>query len=192
MTTQADERCSIALKEWAVICRALETGRQILLLRKGGIAEEGGSFQAEHERFWLYPTQFHQTADQLAPEFAPLLREVPHPVGQEIPLSHIGIVESVSYLKDIDRVLALRGLHGWSDDVVRQRFQYREPGLFVFALRVYRCAHLHQVEETPAMAGCKSWVDLTTPLETAELVPVLNDAQSLAMQQEIARRLTTA
>jgi hypothetical protein len=28
-----------ALKEWAVVCKALEEGRQILLLRKGGIME---------------------------------------------------------------------------------------------------------------------------------------------------------
>ena len=26
----------VALKEWATVCRALETGRQMILLRKGG------------------------------------------------------------------------------------------------------------------------------------------------------------
>ena len=28
-----------ALKEWAIICKALEEGRQVVLLRKGGILE---------------------------------------------------------------------------------------------------------------------------------------------------------
>ena len=32
----------LALKEWAVICDLLATGRQTLVLRKGGIAEEQG------------------------------------------------------------------------------------------------------------------------------------------------------
>ena len=33
-----------AFKEWAVICKALATGRQLLILRKGGIDEPGGDF----------------------------------------------------------------------------------------------------------------------------------------------------
>src|SRR5687768_3845167 len=41
----------VALKEWATVCTALETGRQILLLRKGGIHETGGQFELEHSRF---------------------------------------------------------------------------------------------------------------------------------------------
>ena len=45
-----------AFKEWAVICRALAEGRQALILRKGGIAEPGPTFQPEHSHFWLYPT----------------------------------------------------------------------------------------------------------------------------------------
>ena len=51
---------SIAFKEWAVICRALAEGRQSLILRKGGIAEAGGQFRPEHDRFLLYPTYFHE------------------------------------------------------------------------------------------------------------------------------------
>jgi hypothetical protein len=51
---------SIALKEWATLCRALETGRQIILLRKGGIYESAGEFEVEHRRFLLFPTYLHQ------------------------------------------------------------------------------------------------------------------------------------
>ena len=32
----------VALKEWATVCHALETGRQTVLLRKGGIYEAAG------------------------------------------------------------------------------------------------------------------------------------------------------
>jgi len=55
----------IALKEWAVVCRALERGRQILLLRKGGIYEAAGEFELEHRRFLLFPTYLHQKIEML-------------------------------------------------------------------------------------------------------------------------------
>ncbi|MEL6165336.1 MAG: DUF1802 family protein, partial [Cyanobacteria bacterium J06628_3] len=37
-----------ALKEWAIAINALETGKTIMLLRKGGIHEKGGRFQVTH------------------------------------------------------------------------------------------------------------------------------------------------
>ena len=36
-----NELPSVAFKEWASVVRALETGQQTVILRKGGIAEEG-------------------------------------------------------------------------------------------------------------------------------------------------------
>ena len=64
----ADAMLKYAFKEWADICRALALGRQAIILRKGGIAERGGSFQAEHTRFWLYPTYVHQQRSGIRPE----------------------------------------------------------------------------------------------------------------------------
>ena len=42
-----------ALKEWAVVCRALEEGRQIVLLRKGGILEYREGFEVKHDKFLI-------------------------------------------------------------------------------------------------------------------------------------------
>ena len=39
-----------ALKEWAVAVEALEQGKTIMLLRKGGISEQGGRFQVKSDR----------------------------------------------------------------------------------------------------------------------------------------------
>ena len=39
------DQCQIALKEWAVTVESLAQGQQILLLRKGGIHEEGKDFK---------------------------------------------------------------------------------------------------------------------------------------------------
>ena len=50
-----------ALKEWAVVCRALEEGRQTVLLRKGGILEFREGFEVKHDRFMLFPTYEHQS-----------------------------------------------------------------------------------------------------------------------------------
>src|SRR5437660_10113016 len=59
---------NVALKEWAVVCRALEQGRQILLLRKGGIYESAGEFEIEHRQFLLFPTYLHQNLKMLKPD----------------------------------------------------------------------------------------------------------------------------
>jgi len=44
-----------ALKEWAVAVDALEQGKTIMLLRKGGIHEQGGRFKVAHNQILLYP-----------------------------------------------------------------------------------------------------------------------------------------
>ena len=64
-------RCQVALKEWAVTVDALAQGTQILLLRKGGIHEEGKDFRVIHPEFLLYPTYEHQREDLLKAERQP-------------------------------------------------------------------------------------------------------------------------
>ena len=36
--------CAVAFKEWLGVCEALGSGRQSLILRKGGVAEDGGEY----------------------------------------------------------------------------------------------------------------------------------------------------
>jgi hypothetical protein len=184
---------SVALKEWAVICRALEIGKQTLLLRKGGIAEGQGGFRAEHERFWLYPTQFHQGAEQLQPEFAPLLNDVGElqAANGQVVVRNFAEVQRVEYLTSLEKVLALSGLHGWTDDVVRQRFAYKRPGLYLFVLRVSLAQEATLVTESATMAGCKSWVELPTAIGMHHLRPVLEDTEFELATANIERRLTS-
>ena len=60
-----------AFKEWAVVCAALATGQQSLILRKGGIHEGRDGFRVEHREFWLFPTVFpihdESTLSRLSP-----------------------------------------------------------------------------------------------------------------------------
>ena len=57
--------CSLALKEWAVAVGALAEGKQILILRKGGVHKDDKEFRVVHPEFLLYPTYEHQKAELL-------------------------------------------------------------------------------------------------------------------------------
>jgi len=170
---------SIAFKEWAVICRALAEGRQALILRKGGIAEDGGRFRPEHDRFLLYPTFFHeQQRAGIEPELLPLLEaaEADRPPAGKLRFTHFAVVSSVLHVTTLDAALALDALHGWTADTVRQRFHYRTPGLFVLPVRVYRLPGAVELVERPEYAGCKTWVELDTAVPLDGATPVLDDA----------------
>ena len=66
-----------ALKEWAVATDALERGETIVLLRKGGIREEGKHFRVAHDDVLLYPTYEHQQPHLLKPHYSALVQPVP-------------------------------------------------------------------------------------------------------------------
>src|SRR5271168_558864 len=66
----------VGLKEWAAVCAALGEGRQIILLRKGGIYESAGEFEIEHRQFVLFPTYLHQNAEMVKEREREKLREV--------------------------------------------------------------------------------------------------------------------
>jgi hypothetical protein len=168
---------SVAFKEWAVICAAIAAGRQSLILRKGGIAEEGGVFRPEYSEFLLYPTYFHAHRDGIKPEFLPLLEEAEaaKPPAGTVRFTHFVRVESVAHVTNLDAALSLDSLHAWTPDVVRQRFHYRAPGLFVLVVRAFRLARPAEVVERPEYAGCKTWVSLDAPVDTAGAEPVLPD-----------------
>jgi hypothetical protein len=166
-----------ALKEWAVVCRALAEGRQALVLRKGGIAEKADEFQLEQTRFWLFPTYVHQQQGGIKPEAAPLLEqaEADRPPTGTVRLSHFAEVVGVYHVHELVPVLLLGHLHSWSEETVRARFAYRRPGLYVLPLRVYRAAEVFELPDTAYYAGCRSWVELERALSTEGATPVLDD-----------------
>jgi hypothetical protein len=167
-----------ALKEWAVICRALADGRQALVLRKGGIAEADDSFRVQHTRFWLFPTYAHQRTDALKPEGQCLLAEAEaeKPPAGVVRLTHWAEVGGVFQLHNLAAALKLDGLHLLTLQTVQARFVYRSPGLWALPLRVWKAPQAVEARETPYYAGCKSWVELERDLQTEGSTPVLEDA----------------
>jgi len=165
-----------AFKEWAVICQALAEGRQSLILRKGGIAEEGGVFRPEHSRFWLFPTQFHQQGEGIKPEALPLLKTAQAnqpPVGS-VRLSHFVEVTGAFFVPRLDIAESLDRLHMWSAETVQKRFVYRQPGLYVLAARVFRAVQARDVILRPADEGCKTWVELSEEPSDVGAMPVMD------------------
>jgi hypothetical protein len=180
-----------AFKEWAVICQALAQGRQTLILRKGGIAEVGGSFRVEHDRFWLYPTFVHQQRNGIVPDALPLLAqaEAERPPDHQVRLSHFAEVAGVFDIPDLTRSLILEGLHLWSRQTVEARFAYRRLGLTALAVRIWRVPTPVLVTETPEYAGCRSWVDLGQSLPTEGATPVLGERAFDDVRRTLSERL---
>ena len=169
-----------AFKEWAVICRALATGRQSLILRKGGIAESGGDgeFQLEAKRFWLLPTYVHQQETGIRQEAASMLAEVraARPPTDVIRLEAWAEVTSVYEVRARLPAHIIAHLHFWSEATVEQRFAYRHPGLNVLTVRVWRSPKVVEIPDSAEYRGCKSWVLLDPDIDTTGSTPVLSDA----------------
>jgi hypothetical protein len=153
----------VAFKEWASIVLALEEGRQDLIFRKGGIAEEGRGFQVEHDRFLLFPTYFHQQTTGLRDEFAPLLERAMRarpPEGKLVITSWVEVTRSFAIEGEAD-LAPLASRHVYAPQVLRDRLAGRY-GKTLHALEVTTHVLEHPLE-LPMLeiyAGCKSWVDL--------------------------------
>ena len=182
----------VALKEWATVCRALEAGRQVLLLRKGGIYESAGEFELEHRQFVLFPTYLHQNAKMLKPDD----REGLEPRDAEpsqVRLSAAGVVTDIVRLKSRAQVDALDDEHVWLPPLIDMRFNYRPDNpLYLLLVRTYRLPRPTTVENTPAYAGCKSWVPLDQAVEVADVQPVIDDRAYEQRRQRVLETLQVA
>jgi hypothetical protein len=181
-----------AFKEWAVVCNALAEGRQGIVLRKGGIAEDAGDFRLEHTRFWLYPTYVHQQRNGITADALPLLEqaEADRPPQAVIRLTHFADATSgVYHLHNLPAALLLGGMHCLSAATVKSRFEYKRPGLFVLPVRVFRAAQAFDLQETPYYAGCRSWVELERELPTEGATPVLTDEAFRELRLRLDRLL---
>ena len=168
---------SVALKEWASVCSALESGRQMILLRKGGIYEAAGEFELENPQFLLFPTYLHQNTKMLKPEAHGNIAVVDSEPGQ-IRLSAAGVVTDIVQLRSRGQMDAIDDEHVWTSPLIDMRFNYKPANpLYLLVVRIYRLADAVTVANTPAYAGCKSWVPLDAPVATSSAVSVLDDAR---------------
>ena len=183
---------NIAFKEWAVVVDALGRREQILILRKGGVREQRGQFDVDHREFWLFPTQYHEVESSIIPSKRPALREIAAAAVKDfVDIEYYAVADSVLKMGDSASLGRLQGRHIWSEQVLRERFQFgREPGLHALLTRVYRRPSPVRLPMRESYGGCKSWVELEEPLFIEGLTPVLTDAEYSKQRDEICDRLS--
>lgn len=180
---------NIGLKEWAVVCDALGKGDQMLLLRKGGIYEAAGEFEVEHRQFLLFPTYLHQNTAMLK---EPWRNATSHQSAEpeQVTLALAGVVTDILQLHNRRQMDALEQEHIWTAPLLDMRFNYRpENPLYLLLVRVYRLHPPRTIQNTPAYAGCKSWVPLGFEVPLGQIEPVLDEPTFEQRRKAILRRV---
>ena len=164
----------IAFKEWGIVVEALGRGGQIVVLRKGGIAEGQGGFRAEQERFWLFPTRFHQQAEGVVEEARAGFEDYEWPSNDLLRIEFCAEVIEACRLDSLAQAQRLVGQHIWREEIIAERFDWgRDAGIYAMALRVRRLAAPVELPMLESYGGCKSWVELEPRMKFAGAEPVL-------------------
>ena len=169
----------IAFKEWAVVVDALGHGEQIIILRKGGISEGRSGFQIEHDRFFLFPTLFHQQRESVLPS-AQLRYDILAPTlsPESILFEYFVEVVDWKFVESFEVASRLRGQHVWREEVIRERFNWgKTQSIYAMAVRVFRLPHPVSLPTRPDYGGCKSWVDLDASISPDDSQPVLAETE---------------
>ena len=182
----------IALKEWAIVVWALAEGSQVLLLRKGGIAEQDGAFRLAAPEFFLYPTYEHQQEEFLQPQYVPAFRSLAAGAseGQELMLQHYAAVTDVWPAPELARMKRLGDTLVWNDAFLEKRYSYKPESPFsVLLVRTYRLPAPLRLPAAERYAGCRSWVELEEAFPTRGAAPVLAEEEFERRREALRRRL---
>jgi hypothetical protein len=158
---------AIGFKEWQVVCDALADGRQTVILRKGGIHEGRAGFSFAHERFYLFPTRFHATSEQVR-ILTPVEALPEWQVGDLVAITHRVEVLWAHTLTNWEEVAELEQQHIYTENTVRDRFDWQGKGMasgsiHVAKVRVFALAKPWVFPYEARYGGCRSWVQLDTP-----------------------------
>jgi hypothetical protein len=160
---------NVALKEWAVVLKALEEGKQTILLRKGGITEAAEGYSPEHPEFFLFPTIEEESAHNFKPDWRPRVpaieRENKDP--KRVHFRLYAVAEHSDKITDWETCKRLIPLTVMSDEAVEKAFNEGDwVGLCLFLVRVYSLPVPMDLPNKPAYAGDPLWVRLETSMFT--------------------------
>jgi hypothetical protein len=160
-----------ALKEWSNVVAALGRGEQVILIRKGGIAD--ASFGVEAERFYLYPTYFHQGESEARPS---------------VTITHWAEVVKTWSVRESPEQLA--PFVAIPRETLEARYNFRpDQALYVIAVRAYALAQPADVQYREAYGGCRSWISLDDEIDIDGSVPVLTGDELNVRIAEVESRL---
>ncbi len=174
------DKCQMALKEWAITVEAMAKGEQVLLLRKGGIHEDGKDFRVIHREFLFYPTYLHQKEDLLQPAYQTALRKLlEQPQDNDrITFSYWARAEEVLEISEQEKVDNLEPHHIWTTAYAQSKLHWKPVlPMSVLLLRIYKLEQPVTVPYLPEYGGCTSWVEVLSDVNLGRMEPVLNDAK---------------
>jgi hypothetical protein len=159
-----------ALKEWSNVVAALASGKQVILIRKGGIADP--SFGVDAERFYLYPTYFHQGEQESRPSIA---------------ITHWCEVVRTWTTSDPALLARLAPLVALPQETLDARYRFRpDQALYVIGVRTWELAQPAAVRYRDAYGGCRSWVSVDEEIGVDGSSPVVSEDELQAKLDEIA------
>jgi len=164
----------IAFKEWAIVCDSIARGETSLIFRKGGIAEGRDGFHFKYQRFFLFPTFFHEQIERtrLGSD------RTPEPLPDSVVLTLFLELEFSRFVEDLDWLGDLEQFHILKSSVLLERFSYEDrKGLYVAFVRAYRLSYRWKFPFQRSYGGCRSWVELPEPPQDLQITPILDSAE---------------
>jgi hypothetical protein len=164
---------TLAFKEWAYIVDALGKGKQSIIIRKGGISEEGGDFALKGKKFLLFPTQFHQAKEMIKPAWLKDLEiDSYFSTSDTVRIDYYAEVAESKLITDWSLLEKLDEQHAWKTEVIKERFNRWEKSAHLLILQVFKLHISFDLAMTPEYGGCKSWIELPAgPELSGTLVP---------------------
>ncbi len=175
-----------ALKEWAVVVKALEEGKQCILFRKGGILDPG--FSIESSEFLLFPTFEHQTKEYLKDDYRARFDELLASRHKDnVTITSAAKVVASKETSDKKTLHRLAKYHVYNESFIDYRMQWnQDKPMSVLFVRAYTLANPLTIDILPEYAGCRSWIKLNTnaifgkpALEDKEFNEVKNEIEEL-------------
>jgi hypothetical protein len=149
-----------ALKEWASVIDALDRGEQVILIRKGGLADP--HFGLEADRFYLFPTNYHDAGGG----------EPTH-----VPITHWAEIVRTWQVRDVEALYRLEPQVAMDRATLEARYKFRpDQAINVIAVRAWRLAKPVNVAMTEAYGGCRSWVSIDEEIDIDGSVPAMSEA----------------
>lgn len=163
-----------ALKEWSNVVAALGRGEQVILIRKGGLADP--SFGVEADRFYLYPTYFHQGESEARPS---------------VTITHWCEIVRTWTVRDAEQLSRLEPLVIMPRETLDARYRFRpDQVLYVLGLRTWELLHPAQIRFNEIYGGCKSWVSVDEEIDIDGSRAVLDESALEAKFADIERALS--
>ncbi|HEX9163769.1 MAG TPA: DUF1802 family protein [Thermoanaerobaculia bacterium] len=163
-----------ALKEWSSVIDALGRGDQVILIRKGGIADP--KFGVEASQFYLYPTYFHQGESDHRPA---------------VSITHWCEVARTWSVRELEQMERLAPHVAIPRATLESRYRFRpDQALHIIGVRTYALSKPAAVMFREEYAGCLSWISVEEEIDVDGSKPVLRGARLDAKLADIDALLT--